>query len=189
MSTVYVPIDPRQLYSDWSGYDQRGFAPNSRQRLLMDAIEQALSEGLFDSEAVKHRVAQLVGHDRASDTNVLNVQGGDFGMDVYYARRAREAEVRREAETTAAAEMRLRTGDVLGTLVFSDYKRTTSVTLIEAIDAWTWKFEGKRGSARVIGTGSVLQLKNAIDRALGQRVRKDSYAEFLASRQRDLLPA
>ncbi|MBI2770506.1 MAG: hypothetical protein HYX47_12845 [Burkholderiales bacterium] len=182
MSTHYVPIDPHQLHADWIGYDHRGFAPSPRQRLLMGAIRQALAERLFDSEAVKDRVAQLVGYARGSDTNVLNVHGGDFGMDVYYARRAREAESRNEAEAETASEMCLQAEESLGTLVFSDYKRTTGVKLLEPVDAWTWKFEGKRGSSRVAGTASVLQLKSAIDRAFQQGARKGPYAQFLASR-------
>jgi len=189
MSSCYVTIDPRKLHADWCDYDHRGFAPNQRQRLLMDAIRQALAEGLFDSEVVKNRVAQLVGYERASDTNVLNVHGGDFGMDVYYARRARDAEVRHQAEAHAASEMCLHPEDVLGTLVFSDYKRTTSVKLLEAVDAWTWNFDGKRGSSRVTGTASVLLLKGAIDRAFEQGVRKGPYAQFLANRRGKDQPA
>lgn len=183
---LYIPIDPKCLFDDWQTARRRDFEPSPRQRLLMDAVVRALKDGLFYSEEVKSRVAELVHFDRTRSTDVLRVEGGDFGMDVYYARRAVDARATFDREAAAAAELRLRAGDRLGTLVFMDGKRTTGVTMLESVDSWTWKFEGKRGTARVTGTGSALNLKHAIERAHERGNRTDSYQEFVASRE-DLL--
>lgn len=188
MTVQYLLPDPRLLHDDWKLNRHRDFQPNPRQRLLMDAVAKALGERLHDSEDVKDRAAQLVGFDRSKSTNVLNVHGGDFGMDVYYARQAVAAQAEYASQADAAAEMRLTIGDSLGTLVFSDYKRTTSVKLLEAVDAWTWRFEGKRGATRVTGTANALHFKNAIERACELQQRKANYAQFVESRV-SLLPA
>jgi hypothetical protein len=184
----YIPIDPKNLFDDWRLAKRRGFEPNPRQRLLMDAVARARKEGLYYTTEVSKRVAELVRFDMSQNTGEQRVEGGDFGMDVYYARRALEARSTFEQEDVAARDLQLHAGAALGTLVFTDFKRTTGVMLLEPVDAWTWKFEGKRGAARVTGTASVLQLKYAIERASERGLRADTYTEFVASRT-NLLPA
>jgi hypothetical protein len=184
----YIPIDPKSLFDDWRMAKRRGFEPNPRQRLLIDAVARARKEGLFYTAEVSKRVAELVRFDLSQNTGEQRVEGGDFGMDVYYARGALEARCTFEQEDVAARDLQLHAGAALGTLVFTDFKRTTGVMLLEPVDAWTWKFEGKRGAARVTGTASVLHLKHAIERATERGLRADTYAEFVASRAK-LLPA
>ena len=75
----------------WLAARSPSFKPTSRQQLLMDAVAKALDDGAFHNTDINEHVAKTLGvttEQRAR--NSLNVQGGDFGYDVYNARHAVE---------------------------------------------------------------------------------------------------
>lgn len=110
-------------YKEWRRNECADFQQSGRQQIVMDAVRQALSEGLYYTNDVRPRVAQILGvtGDELS-RGALRVEGGDFGMDVYYARQALEAQQRHTAIAKSAAEMRLKVGDVIGATMFNDFQ-------------------------------------------------------------------
>ncbi|MBP7454944.1 MAG: PLxRFG domain-containing protein [Ottowia sp.] len=150
----------------------------------MDAVEKALDDGAFHNTDINEHVAKTLGvttEQRAR--NSLNVQGGDFGYDVYNARHAVEAQRGNAKSRELAKELNLKPGDVLGTLVFNDGKVTTGVRVVSIKeDGLIVTITGKRGSSTLNGEVGVDNLVAAVDRAKERGKRKDGYAEFVAGR-------
>ena len=168
----------------WLGARSPSFKPTSRQQLLMDAVEKALDDGAFHNTDINEHVAKTLGvttEQRAR--NSLNVQGGDFGYDVYNARHAVEAQRGNAKSRELAKELNLKPGDVLGTLVFNDGKVTTGARVVSIKeDGLIVTITGKRGSSTLNGEVGVDNLVAAVDRAKERGKRKDGYAEFVAGR-------
>ena len=168
----------------WLGARSPSFKPTSRQQLLMDAVAKALDDGAFHNTDINEHVAKTLGvttEQRAR--NSLNVQGGDFGYDVYNARHAVEAQRGNAKSRELAKELNLKPGDVLGTLVFNDGKVTTGVRVVSIKeDGLIVTITGKRGSSTLNGEVGVDNLVAAVDRAKERGKRKDGYAEFVAGR-------
>lgn len=177
-----APEDP---YQDWKGGEHHSFLPNARQQKVMDAVAKALDLGLSYNVDVNAHVAAIL-HIPADvlAKNTVRTEGGNFGYDVYLARQAVEAKRKHAKREKVASELRLVIGDKLGTIVFNDFKRNTSA-VVEAVsdDGMVLKITAKRGSASVRIMPCPLQLKNAIDRAHERGNRKDSYQQFVATRQ------
>ena len=86
MTAYRVPAD---TYADWRRNQCREFAPDARQALAMSAVQQSLEEGLYYTCDVHARCRQLLPltpEDAARGSG--RVEGGEFGMDLYYARAA-----------------------------------------------------------------------------------------------------
>jgi hypothetical protein len=83
---------------------------------------------------------------RPGDTEIGKgeVEGGIFGMAVYYAREFIRNQSARKALADAEAKLNLRVSTTLGTLVFNDFKVNTNC-VVEAIDGATITVAGKRG--------------------------------------------
>jgi hypothetical protein len=174
---------PENVGRDWNLHKAEDFTPTARQQLVMDAAAKAIDSGLFYTTDVRaFCVKALEPSNEALQSNRNNVEGGDFGYDVYYARHAVE-EQRKWAKTLDIAKaLGLTVGDKLGTLVFSDFKRTTGVTITK-VGRLSADITGKRGAYTVTGTIDVLTLRNAIDRAKEYGKRKDGYEDFILTRQ------
>lgn len=166
------------------GFQHPEFAPNKRQQALIDAVERALDAGAFYGEEVQQKVAQDLGVSKeVLERNRANVQGGDFGYHVYHARHVVEA---RRAESVAAkirADLALKQGDKLGTLIFNDFKVTTGVEVTSVSDdGRSVSLKGKRGSYTVTFVAEANSVKYAIDRAHEKSKRKDGYEDFVKAR-------
>ena len=169
---------------EWSGSIRPDFKPSPRQQLVMDAVAQALDDGAFYNRDVDERVARalkVTPEQRARNTK--GVEGGDFGYDVYNARKAVEAQRGNAKSRELAKALNLKPGDVLGTLVFNDGKVTTGVKVNGLNESGLIvTFTGKRGAATLNGEVGVDRLAAAMDRAKERGKRKDGYAEFVAGR-------
>ncbi len=182
--TRYQEPNVKRIGDDWQGYNSREWKPDARQQVVMDAVAAALDSGLFYSRELKDRVATDLGvSDEVRAKNRSNVEGGDFGYDVYYARKAVEA--RRELQSLDRETERasFKAGDKLGVLVFSDYKATKAV-VVETVEDGLVTFTGKRGNVTVRGKANALQLKAAMDRAKERGNRLDDFDAFVAGRSK-----
>lgn len=175
---------PDKISADWGAEESPTFKPTPRQQVVMGAVSQALDEGLFYNSDLDKRVAELLNvTPEIRQRNKSNVQGGDFGFDVYYARKAVEAQRRHASDKAIREAMNLKAGDKLGTLIFNDFKVNTNV-VVESVsdDGNSVAIKGKRGSYTVTATASPTNIKGAIERAKERGKRKDGYDEFLANR-------
>lgn len=179
---------PESTYKDWTRNEHPDFVPTDRQKLVMDVVRQALDAGLYYSSEVREFAKGILKPTEQELARGSGVEGGEFGMDVYYARQTLTAMKRHAVDVESWQHLRPAPGMVLGTIMFSDYKRITGATIVGIEgegDRTTGKgmsivFEGKRGSVTVRGTTTATHIRNAIDRALEQGLRKVSFEDLHA---------
>ena len=178
------------IHGDWKRYQSPDFKPTPRQQIIMDAVGQAKDEGLFYADGIKARAVELLQvSPEVLALNKSNTDGGDVGYDLYYARNAVDAHRGNQKSRDISDAMDLKAGDVIGTLITSDYKQTTGVTIVSVgDDGLSVKFIGKRGAYSVSGEIGVDSIKASIDRAKEKGKRKDGYAEFVAARNAQPTP-
>ncbi len=160
------------------------FVPNERQQRLMDEVAKVLDAGAFYNVDVYQRVASALGVDAATlASNKTGVQNGDFGYDVYLARKCVEAKRAHHVLCSVADELALKPGDKLGTLIFNDFKINRSVEVVSVSDdGFTVNMTGKRGACIAKIEASPMAVKCAVERAKERNKRKNSYEEFISSR-------
>lgn len=96
-------------------------------------------------------------------------------MDCYYARGYLRARDRHTAEDAAAVELAPHVGQKLGPLVFSDFKLVRAATVSAVSECGrVVTFTGSRGTTRVQGECTPLQIKHARDRAAERAARRAS---------------
>lgn len=178
------------INDEWRDAKGRGtqhpdFEPTARQQILMDAVGKVLDAGAFYNDDVQAKLAGMLGVGKdVLASNRTGVVGGDFGYDVYLARRALETKRATKNSEKIAQELNLSVGDSIGTLIFLDFKVTTGVTITSKNDTGLiYGITGKRGAAVLNGEVGVDNIKGAIERAHERGKRKDSYADFIASRK------
>jgi hypothetical protein len=169
------------IYAEWAGSKVRGYVPTARQQVAINAVAQALSEGVFYSRDVDKRVAELLNvPPEVVASKRTNVEGGDFGYDLYYARDYLRAQEKYKAEDDASARLNLSVGDVVGTLM-ANYKRVTGCAVI-AINGGQITLRGKMGKNTVELTVNARQIEAAISGAHSRGWRKDDVEAFAAAR-------
>jgi hypothetical protein len=171
----YVLPTP-SAYKDWAGCQRREFLPTERQRSVIEAVQAALDTNLFYTDEVREFCAQRLcitaaqAHVRAD-----KVEGGEFGMDCYYARGYLKSRQEIAAEDAAYRKLAPRGGLPLGTLMFNDYKRNTGMVIEELLPEGRLKLRGKRGRYVVTLECTALSIGYAIDRAAEHGLRKDRF--------------
>ena len=169
---------PVSTHDDWRGCKYRGFSPSPRQSIVISAVRQCTAEGLRYSDEVKARCATLLEpSDSELAVNVKKVEGGEFGMDVYYARDYIDQAAKYAAEDAAAAALNATAGADLGQLMFNDYKLTRAVSIINVDEKGIW-ISGSRGTTKIVATVSAMQIKHGMDRAFSYKKRKTDFAAF-----------
>jgi len=185
--TCYELPEPGACSKEWQRHAAADFAPTTRQQLVLAAVERALAVGHFYSADVNEAVAIDLGvtpEQRARNSH--QVEGGDFGFDVYYAQHAVAAarEHKRLAETAAVLE--LQPGVKVGTLRFNDGSKTASCVILSAEEGATQVVvQGKRGAQTVSLSCSVVALARAVQSAHEHGLRPDGFDEFKLTRARD----
>ena len=185
VTTAYTT--PEDVWGDWRGNERSDFTPTARQKMVMDSVQKALDSGLFYNDAVREFVAKDIGATEDQlNSNKSNVQGGDFGYDVYYARKAIEASGNNALEKQIHEELNLRAGDKLGTLIFNnDFKVNTNVVVKSVSeDGKSVELDGKRGAYTITVKANTAAVRYAIERAKERGKRKDTYEEFIAERNK-----
>jgi hypothetical protein len=176
--TYFIPKD---TYTDWRGYERRDWRPNARQALVMAAVEDALAEGLLYQDPLTDAVAiKLDVSAEARKSGAERVQGGDFGMDVYYARRAVDMQIAHAIAEQARAQLAPHVGQKLGVLVFNDFKVTKACYVTEVLDGGhRLKLAGRRGSRAAHVECDTLAVKFAVDRAHDRGHRSEGFDELV----------
>ena len=101
----------------------------------MDEVKKVLDGGAFYNDDVTDKVAKALGvSDEVLASNRTGVKNGDFGYDVYHARQAVKAKALEADAAKIRAELNLRAGDKLGTLIFNDFKQTNSVEVVSVTE-------------------------------------------------------
>lgn len=121
--------------------------PTAEMTVLMDAVGRALAANKhYSCDVLAYVLADMAGRivgDVEKGKGPGGVEGGVFGMDVYYARGAIDA--RRERAENAAALQRIVVGQEFGTLKIGG-KRTCHCT-VTAIRGYTVELSASRGRA------------------------------------------
>lgn len=170
---------PEDTHKDWAGNQTRGFTPDERQQLVIEVVRRAIEdEGLYYTKDVyAFCVKQLIPTSDDLAKSAMRVQGGEVGMDLYYARNYLDARKRIAKEDQAKDQLRPHVGMVLGTLTLQDLKRCTGA-VITAVKGHELTLQAKRGTVGICFTTTTLGLRYAMERAYERKQRKTSFAEF-----------
>ncbi|MDB5768031.1 MAG: hypothetical protein JWQ61_2845 [Collimonas fungivorans] len=147
---------------------------------VIEAVQRALDAGKFyTTDVLASVITDFGSYLRPGDTEVGKgeVEGGIFGMEVYYAREFIRNQSARKALADAEGKLNLRVGTTLGTLVFNDFKVNTNC-VVDAIDGATITVAGKRGKYVVKLETNALGIQYALERAFSKGKRKS--AELVA---------
>lgn len=161
----HLPVNG--TYKDWARNECEDFTLNGRQSLVVEAVRSALAEGLYYSDAVRTRCAEILNPSaEILEVGIKANEGGEFGMDCYYARRYLDAQKRFEAERAALQKLNPYVGQELGTIVFNDFKRNTKAKIVDVKDGGrSIRIEAKRGRYSVTMLCTALNIQHAVERA------------------------
>ena len=169
----YTTIVKGSQYTYWNRRVFDDFVPNERQQMLMDVYSEAKQAGLFYTvDVLEFAKKRLEPTPEVSAIGADRVEGGDFGMDMYYARDAvdcisRRARLKADFETISPV-----IGMKLGSLS-SDHKRTNAC-VISGIDGMYIIFNCKRGSKFIQFSANSTQIVNALENAYRKGWRKSA---------------
>lgn len=146
---------------------------------LMDTVKKHRDAGLFYTDEVLAAVIKDY-RGRLTDEEIRRgrdrVEGGVFGMEVYYARGTIDAQHQRQLVLQAEATLNPTPGMVLGSLIFNDYKLSTGCK-IESISGRDIKISGKRGRYTVTFTTNAQSVLFAMERAFEKGKRASATPE------------
>lgn len=170
---------PANTYEDWARNETRGFTPDERQKLVIEVVRRAIEEEklYYTKDVYAFCVKQLIPSPDDLAKSAKTVEGGEVGMDLYYARKYLDARKRFAMEDQVAAQLRPRAGMVVGTLTLQDLKRYTGAT-ITAVNGDELTIEAKRGSVGVRFTTTPLGLSRCMERAYEKKQRVESRAKL-----------
>ena len=176
---------PEDTYKDWAGNETRAFTPDERQQLVIEVVRRAIEdEGLYYTKDVyAFCVKQLIPSPDDLAKSAKTVEGGEVGMDLYYARQYLDARKRIAKADLAKSQLRPQVGMVVGTLALQDLKRYTGA-VITTVNGHELTLQAKRGSVGVRFTTTPLGLSRAIERAHEKKQRKTNFAEFCSQTHR-----
>lgn len=167
--TTYYPLcgSTSEAHARYANLANRVGPIEPHMMRLIGAVSRAVKSGLFYNDDVLAAViADFGDHLRPGDAEIGKgaVQGGQFGMEVYYARDYLRACEARELLDAADEKLALSKGVQLGTLIFNDFKVTTGC-VVSTIDRAGVIVMGKRGRYTVQFTTNVVAIDAAIERA------------------------
>ncbi len=112
---------------DWASNETRDFVPDERQKLVIEVVRRATEEEklYYTRDVYAFCVKQLNPSSVDLEKRTKTVEGGEVGMDLYYARQYLDARKRFALEDEAQAALKPCVSMKLGTLVFNDFKRIT----------------------------------------------------------------
>ena len=176
----YVAVsDP---YIDWQKREMDGYVPTDRQMVVIAAVRAAVEAKLFyTSDVLAFAKTYLAITEEQAAVGTDRVEGGNFGMDLYYARDFLRAEEAHALDRSARDRLKLCVGKQLGTLVFNDMKRNTGMRVTSTVDGKLFTLTGKRGASTVILSCSARQIEHAMVRAFERGQRKDNFDAFVST--------
>lgn len=170
-----------EVHSQWRACVARSFVPTHNQSFVISAVQAALDAGLFYTTDIRVFCGiQLALTQQQLEANFerSKTEGGIFGMECYYARDYIRAQERFKTFDALKAQLKPYVGMKLGTLMFNDFKRTTSACIVE-LNGDDVVIEGKRGAYKVRFVTDLMAIKHAFDRAAEKGHRKESFVYYL----------
>jgi hypothetical protein len=158
---------------------------------IMDAMAQAKTEGLFYNSDTYPMCAAIMaekGYQDATEKTAPDGVTNAFGSHCYLANDALRSTAKAAHQAESLAALNPHPGQALGTLVFSDKKRTTGVTITSVGTDGHIQFTGKRGTSTVAGSGTAANIRVAMDKAKALGQRKTSFDEFTSAAQATATP-
>ena len=169
----YTTITKGSQYTYWNRRVFDDFVPNDRQQMLMDVYNEAKQAGLFYTvDVLKFALERLEVTPEVAAIGADRVEGGDFGMDMYYARDAVDCANARASRKADLALIAPAIGMKLGSLMIN-YKRTNAC-VVSFLDGMYITIDCKRGAKLVRFYVSSTQLKNALENAYRKGWRKSA---------------
>jgi len=166
--STYTPPENNDYQKDWKGEYKQGriteehpeFKPTERQQIIIDATKKALDEGITFTQPIQNRVGEILVVPKDSPLRIAsaenNVEGGVFGMDVYYAEKYINAQKKLANNIQAAKDYGFTAGYKVGKIKTSNDEVLTSV-VISSIDKYgDVTLSGKRtnGKSYELSTGA-----------------------------------
>ena len=154
-------INNRYISNDWA--DRSKETP--RQRIIMDAVAQAESEGIVYADEKVARVAEILNVPQSVQDIKTNAnEGSDFKSDVYNASRRLELNKSTNDSSEAKNKLNLKEGQFLGEIITNDKKSVKGVT-VNSLQEKSVSLTGKLGRESVSFSMSYSGLESAINRA------------------------
>ncbi len=180
---------PESTYEDWARNETRAFTPDERQKQVIEVVRRAIEdEGLYYTRDVyAFCVKQLLPSTEDLAKGAKGTEGGEVGMDLYYARQYLDARKRFALEDQVKAQLQPQPGMKLGTLVLQDLKRYTGA-VITAVDGDNLTIEAKCGAIGYRFVTTAVGVRNGLDRAQERKQRKTSFAEFCEALHQPIQP-
>ena len=170
---------PDDTWADWSLNETRGFEPDERQEIVIEAVRQAIDEAkLFYTKDVYDFCVKILMPDAdALAKHTKKVEGGEIGMDIYYARRYIDARKSFAREDAAAAKLKPMVGMKLGKLRLQNLKSCTGSTItMVAVDAIT--VDATLGSKRIRLSTDARGIAHMMDLAFELGQRETNFEQF-----------
>lgn len=140
---------------------------------MVEAVQRSLDKNLFYTVDVLADVIldmrNLIAPGVLETKN--GVEGGPFGMEVYYARDYLRRILEIKNMNAATERLNLQTGTQLGSLIFNDFKLNTNCTVISSENG-DYRISGKRGKYSISLTTDALSIECAMTRAFEKGKRK-----------------
>jgi hypothetical protein len=168
------------VYNDWDGQSEPDFVPTARQIAVIGAVQAALDAGrYYTKDVLDFCITHLGVTAEQAEKASRKVEGGDVGLDCYYARDYLKKQEEHRLDDKALAMINPFVGKSLGTLVFGDFKRNTNMQItVISENRKLITVKGKRGRCVVTVTCNATQIRNGVDRAHGKGLRKDSFQDL-----------
>lgn len=165
------PQEPLDAYGDWSGYLSKDFTPSPRQQILIDTYLAAEAKGLFYSdEIVVFAIEHLEIPVDVAAIGAKRVEGGEVGMDMYYARNCVRAQRTWKERADALEKLNPVVGMELGSLCVN-YKRTNAC-VVTAVEGDMVSVSCKRGRLSVTFKTPAVNIIGCAQTAFEKKWRK-----------------
>lgn len=163
-----------EAYRLWNDLRCGRVTPDEHQQRLIDTVAAKIEAGVFyTSDMLRAVIDDLSPYltEEMIQRGRGHVEGGVFGMEVYYARDLLRLRAASKHYAEVEKKLDLHVDDNLGSLVFNDYKLTTKCK-VDSIDGCKISLTGKRGAYVVKFTTDHVGIDNAMDRAYTRGKRK-----------------
>lgn len=170
---------PQDTRTDWALNETRGFVPSERQKLVIEAVRRATEEAklFYTKDVYAFSVKLLMPDAETLSKNATKVEGGEVGMDIYYATRYTDARKAFAREDAAAAKLKPMVGMKLGKLRLQNLKSCIGSTItMVAVDAIT--VDATLGSKRIRLSTDARGIAHMMDLAYELGQRETNFEQF-----------
>lgn len=168
-----MPSDGTTSHREWTKVTAQLIPIDKYKQRMVEAVQRSLDKKLFYTTDILadviHDMRDLIAPGVLEAKN--GVEGGPFGMEVYYAHDYLRRIIEIKNKNAAVERLNLRTGTPLGSLIFNDYKLNTNCSVLST-DEGGYRITGKRGKFTISFTTDASSIECAMDRAFEKGKRK-----------------